>query len=109
MKQDAQRRLLHRLCLHFGGECIHPDFLLERLTRRQLEDWIDFDDCEPIGGPADDYRLAQLSLLIAASKGMKKSFNDFLPKWGTPEPLRPEDYKAKRLAAHAQRWGMVQA
>lgn len=45
-----------KLCLAFGDDNIHPDYLLPRLTAQQFMDWQTYDAQEPWGEFRQDLR-----------------------------------------------------
>lgn len=77
---------------------MHPDFLLDGLTGEQLTDWEIYDRLEPIGGFRQDYRFAQLCLLLFniaqgfgdGKKKLKATAWDFMP-WGPKAPVVVEE------------------
>ena len=74
------------------------------LTAEQLAEWETYDRFEPIGGWADDYRLAFLCALITniaisvyGKRGQKmKSPEDFTLKWLAGDLQEQEDREQKR-------------
>ena len=67
-----------------GGESsAHPDFLEERLNRRQLLEWIAFDRIRPIGRRDADIRSAVQTFWIRAGlvESSDDSPNDYLPQF----------------------------
>ena len=70
---------------------IHPDFLLDRLTSRQISEWEAYDRIDPIGEWVKDFRFAVLDSLIInivqklfPKKGATaKDINpiEFMPDW----------------------------
>ena len=69
--------------------------MLDHLTAPQLAEWRAYDRIEPIGGYREDYRAAQVCLmlhtLIQSNRGdgkwTKASIYDFMP-WGPEDPGR---------------------
>lgn len=62
------------------------------LTTPQMSEWLAYDRIEPIGGYREDFRFAQLCLLVfdiaqkafGGKKRLKASIMDFMP-WGPDE------------------------
>ena len=104
LRADGRRLILHRLCLHFGYPCVHPDVLAEVLTERQLDDWLTYAEVEPFGTPADDYRaaLAAWAALSPHAGRRRLTPEQFVPKWGPADPPDPAGYKARAMAAYAR-------
>jgi hypothetical protein len=96
--------LLFRLCLSTGH--LHPDYLEDALTQRQLEEWQTFSTIEPWGTPAADYHagLTAWASLQPHSKAKKKP-EDFMPVWGGKDPLSPSEYKERARAAYIKAGG----
>ncbi len=94
--------MLYRLCKEWGGDFIHPDHLAPHLSERQLTGWQDFFTLEPWGTHADDYRAAMISWAAIGPPSKRRSINDFIPQWAGKDPLTPEEYKARAVAAHKQ-------
>lgn len=90
---------MFRLCLQLG--VMHPDYLEAVLTQRQLDDWFDYAAIEPFGSPVDDQRTGLLVHAIWQSQSNKRvDLQRCIPQWGEPEPLTPEQYKAKAMRAY---------
>ena len=82
---------------------VHPDYLYEALSERQLQDWVDFYDCEPWGTPVADYYAGLITWgAIAGKPGIKSKHtpDDYLPKWGGRSPVNHELYKLKARATY---------
>lgn len=43
---------------------VHPDYLLDQLTSKQISEWEAYDRIDPIGSWRDDFRIAALESLI---------------------------------------------
>lgn len=104
-------RFAHRLCLLFGGENIHPDILLDKLTPQQFADWQTFVALEPQGEERADLRAARITW-AALQAGRTKELNEanylfnFRPKESVP--LTAEEYKRKAMAAWAGAGGGIE-
>jgi hypothetical protein len=87
---------------------VHPDYLLDQLTSKQLSEWEAYDKIDPIGTWRDDFRLAKIESLITnivqqlyAKKGVKPVVTtpiDFMVDWTAEEKVKEqqsvEDMKA---------------
>ena len=70
---------------------IHPDYLLDQLTSKQISEWEAYDRIDPIGSWREDFRLAKIESLITnivqqlyAKKGSKPGLTtplDFMIDW----------------------------
>lgn len=64
--------------------CIHPDYLLRRLTAKQLREWEVYYNKEPFGQELGFYQSAIISSVIANVNRGKNSRSykpeDFIPK-----------------------------
>lgn len=74
----------------------HPDYLLPRLTSRQLAEWIAYFNLCPFGQDVSDYQRAQIGSELTnrwRGKGEKaKDPEDFLPLYSRPEQT-PEEMR----------------
>jgi len=69
---------------------LHPDYLLNELTSRQLSEWQAYDRLDPIGEWRADFRMAYLCTIVTniarkvhGEKGAKMAVPlDFMPEWG---------------------------
>jgi hypothetical protein len=76
---------------------VHPDRLLRDLTVSELAEWRAYNEIEPIGAPRDDYRMAQIGLLLhnltqmqrGDGKWLSASIHDFA-LWSRVEPEKPQ-------------------
>lgn len=63
-KLTEQEAFAHRLCLALGGENIHPDVLLPKLTFQQYLNWQTYFSQEPWGELRADMRSMVLAAYI---------------------------------------------
>jgi len=59
---------------------LHPDYLLERLTRKQINEWYAYATVEPVGNPTKDVdedkvRKQKQGMYRSFFKTMKDKFN----------------------------------
>jgi len=76
---------------------VHPDYLLDQLTSKQLSEWEAYDKIDPIGSWRDDFRIARLESLLVnivnklyAKKGVTtKDVKpiDFMTEWYSEEEI----------------------
>lgn len=59
---------------------VHPDFLEEQLTQRQLNEWLAWHQLSPIGERRADTRIAILAAHLRAA-------------WIENDPMEPEDFR----------------
>ena len=67
----------------------HPDFLLEKLTAKQITEWEAFNRIQPIGSRRMDFYFAQImtslhniAIGFSGSKNIKQfTLEDFVPNW----------------------------
>ena len=86
-----------------------PDHLRAVLTDRQIEGWLDYESIEPFGSPVDDQRTGLLIHAIYQSPRNKPvKFDPCVPQWNPPEPLTPQEYKAKSMRAYLANGGRMQ-
>lgn len=75
------RKFAFRLCLELGE--VHPDYLLPRLTSRQLSEWMAYFDLRPFGQDYTDQQIAQVACILANANRKPYSephkLEDFLP------------------------------
>jgi hypothetical protein len=82
---------------------VHPDYLLDVLTSKQLSEWEAYDRIDPIGTWREDFRMAQICCVVANSiGGGKKDGNafapmDFMPNW-SGEKVEPPKQSAEEMA-----------
>lgn len=68
---------------------IHPDFLEDNLTSKQISEWEAYDRLDPIGAWKGDFHMAYLAMTMTnlaisvhGKKGTKLcDLKDFLPNW----------------------------
>lgn len=89
--EQPTRLFAFRLCLQLG--ILHPDYLLDRLTSRQIAEWMAYFKVKPFGQDHTDYLVAQLTAVtFNANSRKKQKTSDFLPlKYSTP--MKTEDIK----------------
>ena len=100
---DPERRFAFRLALALGAA--HPDYVLDRLTSRQLRDWMDFYEVEPWGSDMEFLRSGIVASTIANchrdSRRPAFKAKDFTPQFGRPPGQTMEETKAKMNEAMA--------
>jgi len=82
---------------------LHPDYLLEQLTAKQLIEWEAFNLLEPIGEHRGDWKfgmlasiMTNLTLSIHKKKGSNPKLTspeDFIPIWSGRKKEKEEVYK----------------
>lgn len=100
---------MFRLCLELGY--VHPDHLLLSLSASQQAEWEAYDRLEPIGGYREDYRFAQVCLMLhklmqmqrGDGKHTRADIHDFM-LWGPERHVSitkrksPEELKQMMMA-----------
>ncbi len=85
---------LFRLCLAIGGpDCLHPDYLEQRLTRRQIMEWLAYRRIEPFGDERSDLRHANTTFWIRSAmvndEGRQPS--DFQLRFSDPDVTEADE------------------
>ena len=89
---------------------VHPDYLLDQLTSKQISEWEAFDRIDPIGSWREDFRLAKIESLITnivqqlyAKKGTKPKLTsplDFMVDWiGDGRGNEPKQQSVEEMKA----------
>lgn len=84
------------MCKELG--VIHPDYLQDNLTAKQISEWEAFNRLEPIGEWRQDYRMAFIASIMiniaramSGAKGVKMTTPaDYMPVWYT-DPNEPDE------------------
>lgn len=76
--------------------CEHPDFLLQKLSSRQISGWIAYYRLNPFDEWRSDMQAATVAMMIGNTNGGRKdgepwSAADFMPEYDKlPEPERTD-------------------
>lgn len=102
------------MCLGLGGDNIHPDYLLGRLTWQQFEDWNRYYEQEPWGDIRADLRASANTLFAPGSDHnlIWPYFPDEEEMWAKHEALEARrktladdpEHQAKLKAARQKYW-----
>jgi hypothetical protein len=86
---------------------VHPDYLLDQLTSRQISEWEAYDRIDPIGTWREDFRLAKIESLITnivqqlyAKKGSKPAITspiDFMVDWTGDKVAEPKKQSTQEM------------
>lgn len=100
------------LCLKIG--VLHPDYLCEVLTIRQLNEWRAYNELSPIEEWREDYRFASLESLImnialtmSSKKGHKPKLTkplDYLLDWSGRKKKKNEKVPQETLREKLMAW-----
>lgn len=63
---------------------VHPDYLLDQLTSKQISEWEAYDRIDPIGTWREDFRLAKVESLITNIVQQLYAKKGSIPKLTTP-------------------------
>ena len=78
---------------------------MERMPDRVFREWADYYVKEPFGEERADIRMAILATATVnvhmGKKGKRAKLADFLPEFGPPEPVTPDDLLSKVMALNA--------
>lgn len=79
----------------------HPDYLLDTLTSRQWQDWIEWASVEPVGDEREDWRVAFASAGLASCWADGVKVDSFKIDWLNQKPrLSLDDRLRCALEAH---------
>lgn len=95
MKASAAVRFRFRYCL-----AMHDPHAARRLSAKDFQQWMWYEEVEPFGQLRDDYRTAQIVAMVhnaAVDSEHQKSTNEFLLKFGEPKRKRTPEEEARDL------------